>query len=124
MGFRVRWQHTFPHSSQRCTRWPLAALLTRPVRVYLIALPPSGGVDDRCILFSREEPRCWGLRLTGGPDVAVGGALLGSACSVLGLAERPERRRLLVGVLAVCPGCVEDPCSEGGASDCMLGGTR
>lgn len=47
-------ERTLPHSSQWWTRWPFVALLTRPVRVYLIEEALSGGV------ISREDPR-WGL---------------------------------------------------------------
>ena len=49
-------RRTFPHSSQECTRWPFAALLTRPVRVYLTEPVLSGGVEERCILLPWGDP--------------------------------------------------------------------
>lgn len=63
---------TFPHSSQWWTRWPLVALLTRPVRVYLIDPGASGGV------ISREDPR-WGLPRVNVRGVGERRALFASA---------------------------------------------
>lgn len=117
---RKRW-HTFPHSSQVWTLWPFVALLTRPVRVYLIE-PASGGVADRCISLSREEPRIWGLLALNNvstPD--DDGTLLDSAGSEVDFAERGDwRRRFAAGVPVVDSGKEGDPGSSG-ASGCMLG---
>lgn len=78
--------HTFPHSSQWWTRCPLVALLTLPVRVYLMAseLEASGGVVERCISFvSREDPRSLGGCFNARRPVELPGALLDSAPGLL-----------------------------------------
>ena len=41
--------------------WPLVALLTRPVRVYLTVLALATGDADRCILLSVDVLRLCGL---------------------------------------------------------------
>jgi len=117
--------YSFPHSSHWCTRCPLVALLTRPVRVYLIE-PPSGGVEDRIVVsFCREEPSIWGPAAVDNVSVpgATGSRVDSADCSESLLLLRGDGRRRLVpfGAPSVSR-MVEDPSSEGGASGCMLGG--
>ena len=111
-----------PHSSHWCTLWPLVALLTRPVLVYLIE-SPSGGVEERCISLSREEPWSWGLPGGNGPvPEATGSSVDSGGCSETLLAERGERGGgAMVGESLSALRIVEGPWPGEAASGCMLG---
>lgn len=91
----VNRERTFPHSSQLWTRWPLVALLTRPVRVYLIGPPCAEGDEERCMSLPREDPRC-GLGLDvlrAAPMPEVEGELGESVVSLIIFEESGDGRR-------------------------------